>query len=91
VLTGDEYVDIEAFKKIALGSRLKTAPVSQIGITTLLEKLNKEFPGTQEFYECLCELSHPNMFGVLSHYCVPDFDKASFHKHPPLGRVIPVI
>jgi len=85
ILGADEFVDVELFKKVALGGCFNESPVEQVNIMTLLKKLNKEYPGTLEFHECLSELSHPNMFGVLGHYCVQDFSAglAKFNNHPP--------
>ena len=58
--TFDDYL----MKGLA-GGRDVTAKVTAINVITLVDKVDKEYPGYREMYDLLCEYAHPNFYGVL--------------------------
>ena len=67
-------LDWERIKGIALGSRIEGVLYKQTNALTLVQKLDKEYPGVLKDYEWLCETAHPNFMGVLAMYCRVDQD-----------------
>lgn len=53
--------------KINFGTRYSDE-IPAINILTQIEKLNKQYPGIQDFYDALSELVHPNWDGVQGNY-----------------------
>ena len=47
------------------GGRDVTARVAAINVMTLVDKVDREYPGYREMYDLLCEYAHPNFYGVL--------------------------
>lgn len=60
----------EITSQLMLGSRNKTTKLESINILSVLEKCEKEYPGTIKVYAELSECAHPNYDGVCAGYSV---------------------
>ncbi|TCK28981.1 hypothetical protein EV667_2998 [Ancylobacter aquaticus] len=54
--------------QLLLGSRRTTSSIQSINIVTIIEKVEKNYPGLTEIYAGLSEVAHPNYEGVIYGY-----------------------
>ena len=54
--------------KTTMGSRDKSTPHEPYNILTAVDKVDKEFDGLRQMYDCLSEFAHPNWSGTLGTY-----------------------
>lgn len=64
--------DMESFHAVImnmfLGSRYSTDSYTSINILTMIDKIDKKFPGYRDSYDLLSEYSHPNFLGTCGLY-----------------------
>lgn len=55
----------ESLMKGLAGGRDKKAKIAAVNVLSLIDKIDREYPGYRKMYDVLCEYTHPNFFGVL--------------------------
>lgn len=58
----------EFLMKTTMGSKDKSTPHEPYNILTAVDKVDKEFEGLRQMYDCLSEFAHPNWSGTLGAY-----------------------
>lgn len=72
--------------KSLFGTKDRSTPFEAVNIRTVMDHLEKRFPGLQEMYGCLCEFAHPNYAGVAGAYqCVEQVNLDDPRIPLPLG------